>query len=571
MSLSLPAAVGIFAVAIANSGLSTSSSTPEPIKVSAAAAPVMTSITVDPDYEINVWADQSIFTPLGVAFNTPRAITFDDSGGAYVSVRGTIWYLEDRLGDCDPTMTRPCQLTVPDGVADPNPTLVIDNTGSILGMGPYAGLLWHQGALYASRGIANPNDPPTHSHNEILKFVDLDADGVVDDADNDGVLEAADVLITTDATDFGHTIGALLATPDGTRILVSKGSYQNTSLGPFGADPCSSALTCSASLLAFDLDGSNLTVFAEGVRNTVEPQFGIDDQLFGADNGPNGTGTSPPEEINHIIEGRDYGFPSMLAGGPQPVGATPIGFLDAHVSPAGSAAYSYPELVQFPGQRDQIFQSLYGAFNPALMSPLGQSVLRLNIAETSPGQYAATPELPPDLITGATNAFAYGFEHPVDVTTNRRGDLFIVDMQDDGYAPFDNTGVIYRVIYKDLEIPVPDIIVEQDFDIILRGSPFAYYRLFITVDPDPNYSLDFGLNARNGTSTLSASVQVKMGILNASGKRTITAKVMLPAPGLVGHEIRFQLFRVDFDPVTQSFPINDFFIGRDETKMILAQ
>ena len=107
MSLSHPAAAGVLALAISSSGLATSGPATEPIAVSAAAAPVMTSITVDPNYEINVWADQSIFTPLGVAFNTPRAITFDDSGGAYVSVRGSIWYLEDRLGDCDPTMTRP--------------------------------------------------------------------------------------------------------------------------------------------------------------------------------------------------------------------------------------------------------------------------------------------------------------------------------------------------------------------------------------------------------------------------------------------------------------------------------
>ena len=39
----------------------------------------------------------------------------------------------------------------------------------------------------------------------------------------------------------------------------------------------------------------------------------------------------------------------------------------------------------------------------------------------------------------------------------------------------------------------------------------------------------------------------------------------------VGHEPRFHLFRVDLDPVTLSYVLNDFFIGRDETKMVLAQ
>ena len=527
-----------------------------------------TAITVDPAYNVNLWADQSTFSPAGTLFNIPRAITFDDSNGAYVAMRGSIYYLEDRKSGCAPDQTPFCDLNVPDGQADLTPILVIDDAGSTVGTGKWSGLLYHAGRLYASRGVDNPLPATTFVRNEVLMFVDQDGDGIVDDSNNDGIIEADDVIVNTDATNT-HTISAPFASPDGTRLFVSKGSYNNTTLGSFGPDPCDSPLTCNASILTFNLDGSDLSVYAEGLRNTVEPQFGLDDQLFGVDNARNSGGLTIPEEINRIRPGVNYGFPDFESGMPQPAGAAPIGYVEPHQAPVGAVNYSYPELIQFPGERDQHFQSLYGPLSPSLQQPLGRSVIRLNITKIGPDTYGADPEMTPDIMTGATNAFAYGFEYPVDVATNHRGDLFVVDMGDEGYAPFSGTGKIYRITFKDLEVRTNEVVLDVPFDLVLRGAPFAYYILFAQLDPDPAYSVDLGTGGRNGTSTLSKPIQIRTGIMNASGKKSFKITVNSPAPELIGHQLRFQLFRVDYDPTTQTYPANDFFIGRAETRTII--
>ncbi|MFT5286296.1 MAG: hypothetical protein ACI8TQ_002464 [Planctomycetota bacterium] len=524
------------------------------------------SITVDPRYSVDVWADQSTFTPIAEPFYVPRGITFDDTNGAYVAMRGSIYYLQDRKSNCDGGPPQSCALDVPDGEADPTPILVIDDSGSLIGSGKWTGLLYFGGRLYASRGVDNPSSGPAFLRNEVIMFADRDNDGIVDDSDGDGILSQADVIVTTDATNT-HTIGAPFASPAGNKIFVSKGSYDNSTLGPFGVDPCASPITCSASILSFNLDGSDLKVSTTGLRNTYEPQFGLDNQLFGVDNARN-NGTSLPEEVNRIRPGINYGFPDFEAGMPQPSEAIPIGFVEPHQGPTGSASYSYPELIQFPLERDQHFQALYGPFSPALQSPLGRSLIRLNITKIGPDTYGADPELTPDLMTGETNAFAYGFDYPIDVATNNRGDLFVVDMGDEGYLPFDESGTIYRISFNDLVTEANEFKLDRPFTLQLNGAPFAYYILFGQLDPDPGYSVDLGPRGRNGTSTLNNPIQVRTGILNASGTKNLTYMINSPAPELVGHELRFQMLRVDYDPQTQTYPANDFYIGKTVSNQI---
>jgi len=66
-----------------------------------------------------------------------------------------------------------------------------------------------------------------------------------------------------------------------------------------------------AAMLRFDLDGSNETPFASGLRNTVgfdrRPSTG---EIYGTDNGRDLLGDDfPPCELNRIVEGGFYGWP----------------------------------------------------------------------------------------------------------------------------------------------------------------------------------------------------------------------------------------------------------------------
>jgi glucose/arabinose dehydrogenase len=67
----------------------------------------------------------------------------------------------------------------------------------------------------------------------------------------------------------------------------------------------------AATVLQVDPKTWKRTIFASGLRNTIgfdfHPQTG---EMWGVDNGGDGKGNKwPPEEVNHIIKGGNYGYP----------------------------------------------------------------------------------------------------------------------------------------------------------------------------------------------------------------------------------------------------------------------
>ena len=69
-----------------------------------------------------------------------------------------------------------------------------------------------------------------------------------------------------------------------------------------------------ATILVAELDGSKRKIFAKGLRNTIG--FGwhpISKQMWGMDHGSDWRGNDmPPEELNLLKEGKDYGWPYVM-------------------------------------------------------------------------------------------------------------------------------------------------------------------------------------------------------------------------------------------------------------------
>ncbi len=99
---------------------------------------------------------------------------------------------------------------------------------------------------------------------------------------------------------YGHRTRTIAPGPDG-KLYVSVGS---------SCDACIEDNPLRATLLRMNMDGSQLEIYATGLRNTVGFDWRSDGTLWGADMGRNNIGAdTPPDEFNHIQRGKDYGWP----------------------------------------------------------------------------------------------------------------------------------------------------------------------------------------------------------------------------------------------------------------------
>ena len=67
----------------------------------------------------------------------------------------------------------------------------------------------------------------------------------------------------------------------------------------------------SAGILRFNIDTGESEIYSTGLRNPFDIAFHPErGELFATDNGRDDLGMNAPfEELNHIIQGGDYGYP----------------------------------------------------------------------------------------------------------------------------------------------------------------------------------------------------------------------------------------------------------------------
>ena len=279
----------------------------------------------------------------------------------------------------------------------------------VTGLNQPHGLAFHKGVLYvaATDGVAR---------------VTLGADGKA---------SGAPVYVNRYSGGGGHWTRTIVFGAD-SAMYVSVGSSCNL---------CIEQSSNRAAVLRFNEDGSGKRVFASGLRNAVglavEPQTG---DLWAAqnerDNLPPNHENLPPEEINILTDGGDYGWPYCYGDRvPNPeyndaarcaTTIAPAAKLQAHSAPLGltflARATALPE--QY---RSDLLVAYHGSWNRD--TPTGAKVVRVHVTNGKPGEVE-------DFVTGWQAADGSRWGRPTDVTVASDGSVMISD---------DTGNAIYRL------------------------------------------------------------------------------------------------------------------------------
>ena len=167
-----------------------------------------------------------------------------------------------------------------------------------------------------------------------------------------------------------------------------------------------------ATILKFSPDGSNVEVYARGLRNPYDIAWDAEGNIWATDNGPD---FGPPEELHKVVPGAEHGYPwyecDVCFSPPPGVEVLEPEFTFVpHASPTGIIGYHADA---FPGFYDSLFVTLWSSF------PGAQSVVRIS----------------PD---GTMADFSLGYTAAIDVVVGPDGNLYVADYW---------TGNIFQISY----------------------------------------------------------------------------------------------------------------------------
>jgi glucose/arabinose dehydrogenase len=235
----------------------------------------------------------------------------------------------------------------------------------------------------------------------------------------------------------GHWTRDIAFSKDGKRLFISVGSLTNVD------DPdVNENEFHRADVLVSNPDGSDLKVYASGIRNAVgiavDQRTGL---LWVSVNERDLLGDNlPPDYITHVQEGGFYGWPWYYIGGnqdPRHAGKHPelkdkVIVPDVLIQPHNaSLEMTFYEGKQFPADyRGHIFAAEHGSWNRAQRS--GYEVIRVPVKNgKASGEYQ-------DFLTGFVTSDGNVWGRPVGVAVAKDGSLIVTD---------DGTNSAWRVSY----------------------------------------------------------------------------------------------------------------------------
>ena len=316
---------------------------------------ISASLSVPPGFQIRS------YLPKGL--HSPTSIAFDSNGKLYVAtLNGDIHLVEDTNGD---------------------------------GSGDKSGLFSRKDGL--ALGLAISDDDQTvyvSGGGKVIRYRDVDGNGKPDETT--AIIEGLPTFVYDAHSNNGLTIG-----PDVLLYMTLGGTSDH---GP-------EEHPLAGSILVANPDGSDLRVYASGLRNPYDVAFTASGLLVVPDNGPDQTDErllwSPRDELNVVREGHNYGYPDDF-GFPPPWSESTAPALEflSHSVPTGTVAYSREE---FPPEfLDRVFVAIFG--RPA------SKVVAVTLEEIQAGVYRGTHE-----------DFATGFDAAIDVAVDNQGRLYIAD------------------------------------------------------------------------------------------------------------------------------------------------
>jgi len=254
--------------------------------------------------------------------------------------------------------------------------------------------------------------------------------GVVRYPYNSTDLELGDKEKLFDLPDTGgHYTRTIKFGPDG-NLYVSVGSSCNV---------CNETDERRASILKYNPNNWSYEVFAKGLRNTVFFIFDQAGKIWGGDMGRDLLGdNTPPEEINIVKEGGDYGWPicygnkihdsnfdkNVYLRDPCFDTQAPIYELPAHFAPLG---LTFIDSKIFPAKyQGDILLAMHGSWNRT--TPGGYKIVLLDVE----GNSIVSDQ---DFMTGFLSDKGV-IGRPVDLVFGFDGSLYLSD---------DKAGVIYKI------------------------------------------------------------------------------------------------------------------------------
>jgi glucose/arabinose dehydrogenase len=132
--------------------------------------------------------------------------------------------------------------------------------------------------------------------------------------------------------------------------------------------------------MRFNVETGESEIYATGLRNPYDLAFHpLTGDLFATDNGRDDLGMNEPhEELNHVLQGGDYGFPDCWNAGNQ-VGCEnsilAVAFFEAHSSANGLDFYNGEH---FPAEfRGNAFVSIFGSWvKPGVQTGIQRVILK---------------------------------------------------------------------------------------------------------------------------------------------------------------------------------------------------
>ena len=374
--------------------------------VSALIAANQSPLTVAPEYNIAVYADK---------LNTPRVIVSDPAGYVVVSEMGGGRVLA--FGPSDPATGRASQTIVvaenlnnPHGLAFYCPAA---DKFKLANPASYSGdQTCHLYIAETDRVSLWDYNFDTHTAGNRRNIIDLPAGGV-------------------------HTTRSLLIYNN--QLLISIGSSCNV---------CRETDPLRATIYAANLDGTNFRPYATGLRNSVFMTVNSrDHKIWATEMGRDLLGDDlPPDEINIIEEGKNYGWPicygqnihdtdfdkNIYVRAPcmEPFTTPSLIDIPAHSAPLGLAFMDKGEGV-WNKFANNLFVAYHGSWNRSV--PTGYKVVRYQLNDQN--QVVSTT----DFITGFLSPDGTAVGRPVGILIVPGGVLYITD---------DKAGVIYMVSPK---------------------------------------------------------------------------------------------------------------------------